>query len=160
MESGISAVLGALAGINMISGAGMLDFLACQSAEKLVLDSEAINMAKRLVAGISVRTDSLASQFYESFDFKGNFLRQKLTRELFPQEQYLPSEVIDRGSVRSWQESGCEDAQSRARKVKERLLERYINPVMDQAKRGALNGILQKIARDNNLGEIPLLGPE
>lgn len=33
MESGISAVLGALAGINMISGAGMLDFLACQSRE-------------------------------------------------------------------------------------------------------------------------------
>ncbi|HEY1271423.1 MAG TPA: trimethylamine methyltransferase family protein, partial [Terriglobales bacterium] len=36
MESGISAVLGALAGINMISGAGMLDCLACHSLEKLV----------------------------------------------------------------------------------------------------------------------------
>ncbi|MGB9361182.1 MAG: trimethylamine methyltransferase family protein, partial [Candidatus Sulfotelmatobacter sp.] len=34
MESGMSAVLGALAGINMISGAGMLDFLACHSIEK------------------------------------------------------------------------------------------------------------------------------
>ncbi len=46
MESGISAVLGALAGINMISGAGMLDFLACQSAEKLVMDAEAIASAR------------------------------------------------------------------------------------------------------------------
>jgi trimethylamine--corrinoid protein Co-methyltransferase len=34
MESGMSTVLGALAGINMISGAGMLDFLACHSIEK------------------------------------------------------------------------------------------------------------------------------
>ena len=52
MESGISAMIGALAGINMISGAGMLDFLACQSPEKLVVDAEAIAMAKRLLAGI------------------------------------------------------------------------------------------------------------
>ena len=35
LESGMSMLLGALAGINMISGAGMLDFLACQSPEKL-----------------------------------------------------------------------------------------------------------------------------
>jgi len=35
LESGVSAMLGALAGINMISGAGMLDFLACFSVEKL-----------------------------------------------------------------------------------------------------------------------------
>ena len=48
MESGMSAVLGALAGINMISGAGMLDFLACHSIEKLVIDAEAIASAQRL----------------------------------------------------------------------------------------------------------------
>ena len=53
MESSITAMLGALAGINMISGAGMLDFLACQSPEKLVLDAEVISCAKRLLEGIS-----------------------------------------------------------------------------------------------------------
>ena len=40
LESGMSALIGALAGINMISGAGMLDFLACQSPEKLTIDAE------------------------------------------------------------------------------------------------------------------------
>ncbi|OQY84107.1 MAG: hypothetical protein B6D40_06020, partial [Anaerolineae bacterium UTCFX3] len=40
MESGMTALIGALAGINMISGAGMLDFLACHSAEKLTIDAE------------------------------------------------------------------------------------------------------------------------
>ena len=47
-ESGIAAVMGALGGINMISGAGMLDSLACHSAEKLALDAETIAMAQRL----------------------------------------------------------------------------------------------------------------
>jgi hypothetical protein len=44
-----SAALGALGGINMISGAGMLDSLACHRAEKLVLDAEsmAVDMRRR-----------------------------------------------------------------------------------------------------------------
>ena len=40
LESGMTALVGALAGVNMISGAGMIDFLVCQSAEKLVIDAE------------------------------------------------------------------------------------------------------------------------
>ncbi len=96
MESGISAMIGALAGINMISGAGMLDFLACQSAEKLVVDAEAIAMAQRLLVGMEVRTETLATALFEGINFKGDFLKQKITRELFPREQNLPSAVIDR----------------------------------------------------------------
>ncbi|HEU0292713.1 MAG TPA: trimethylamine methyltransferase family protein, partial [Anaerolineales bacterium] len=37
LESGMGALVGALSGINMISGAGMLDSLLCQSPEKLVV---------------------------------------------------------------------------------------------------------------------------
>ena len=53
MESGIGAVLAALAGVNMVSGPGMLDFESCQSLEKLVLDNEVCGMALRLVRGIA-----------------------------------------------------------------------------------------------------------
>ena len=60
MESAMTATLGALAGINMISGAGMLDFLACHSAEKLVVDAEAIGSVQRLLRGIEARTETLA----------------------------------------------------------------------------------------------------
>jgi trimethylamine--corrinoid protein Co-methyltransferase len=50
LESGMGALVGALSGINMISGAGMIDSLLCQSPEKLVIDAEGIAMAiqKRL----------------------------------------------------------------------------------------------------------------
>ena len=74
----------------MISGAGMLDFLACQSAEKLVVDAEAIEMAKRLVAGVQERTQTLALEMFAGIDFKADFLKQKLTRQLFSAEQHLP----------------------------------------------------------------------
>jgi trimethylamine--corrinoid protein Co-methyltransferase len=74
MESGMSAVLGALAGINMISGAGMLDFLACHSIEKLVIDAEAIASAQRLIEGIQPRGVSLAVDMFAQTGLQGDFL--------------------------------------------------------------------------------------
>ena len=97
MESGMSAVLGALAGINMISGAGMLDFLACHSIEKLVIDAEAIASAQRLIEGVEPRGDSLALAMFAETGLRGDFLKLKETRSLFRKEQHFPSAVIDRG---------------------------------------------------------------
>lgn len=97
MESGMSCVLGALAGINMISGAGMLDFLACHSIEKLVIDAEAIASAQRLIEGVEPRGDSLAVAMFAQTGLQGDFLKLKETRSLFRKEQHFPSNVIDRG---------------------------------------------------------------
>ncbi len=96
MESGISTVLGALAGINMISGAGMLDFLACHSIEKLVIDAEAIASAQRLLEGIQPRGVSLAVDMFAQTGLQGDFLKLKETRALFRKEQHFPSAIIDR----------------------------------------------------------------
>jgi trimethylamine---corrinoid protein Co-methyltransferase len=96
LESGISAVLGALAGINMISGAGMLDFTGCHSIEKLVIDAEAIASAQRLLNGIEPRTEPLAVAMFAQTGLHGDFLKLKETRALFRSEQHFPSAVIDR----------------------------------------------------------------
>ncbi len=128
LESGVGAMIGALAGVNMISGAGMLDFLACQSAEKLVVDAEAISMAKRLLAGLEVRTETLATAFFEGINFKGDFLKQRATRDLFSMEQYLPSAIIDRNSVRGWQHEGSLDTFSRAKIRTAQLITEYRQP--------------------------------
>ena len=157
LESGISLLLGVLGGINMISGAGMLDFLACQSAEKLVLDAEAIGMARRLLAGLQPRTDPLALLFYETFNFKGDFLRQRLTRELFPQEQYLPSALIDRDSLRGWQESGGLDAFARARLRTRDLLAAYERPALPPEAERELRALVESLAKQAGMDPLPAL---
>jgi trimethylamine:corrinoid methyltransferase-like protein len=81
----------------MISGAGMLDFLACHSIEKLVIDAEAIASAQRLIQGIEPRGDSLATAMFAQSGLAGDFLKLKDTRALFRQEQHFPSSIIDRG---------------------------------------------------------------
>ena len=116
MESAASTMVGALSGVNMISGAGMLDFLACQSLEKLVIDAESIANAKRFLSGIGSHTETLALEHYENFEFPGNFLAQDLTRKLYRDVQYLPSELIDRSSLRSWKQDGNEDIFDRAKR--------------------------------------------
>lgn len=123
MESGISATLGALAGINMISGAGMLDFLACHSIEKLVIDAEAIASTQRLLEGIIPRGVSLAVDVFAQTGLHGDFLKLKETRALFRKEQHFPSAVIDRGLANM--DGTNPDILDRARQRVEELVSAY-----------------------------------
>ena len=155
LESGVTAMIGALAGINMISGAGMLDFLACQSPEKLVVDAEGIAMAQRLLAGIEARTETLATALFEGINFKGDFLKQKVTRELFFKEQYLPSSVIDRDSNRGWQASGSLDTFARARLRTDELLAAYERPRYSPEQDRELRTMVENLARKAGLDALP-----
>lgn len=157
LESGISALMGALAGINMISGAGMLDFLACQSLEKLVIDAEIIGMVKRVLKGIEIHTDTLATELFEGIFFKGDFLRQRITRQLFPLEQYLPSEIIDRGSLRLWEENGRLDTFHRATHRVHELLESYQRPPIDDHCQNELIRRVQELAKAAGMNELPAI---
>jgi trimethylamine--corrinoid protein Co-methyltransferase len=157
MESGITAVIGALAGINMISGAGMLDFLACQSPEKLVVDAEAIGMAKRLLGGMHVHTETLATELFIGINFKADFLKQKATRQLFAKEQFLPAAVIDRGSIRAWEQAGKQDTFSRARLRTAELLAAYHRPASPPELEGELHELVARLGRQAGLEQSPKL---
>src|SRR5215207_7530417 len=156
LESGISAMIGALSGINMISGSGMLDFLACHSAEKLVIDSEGIAMAKRMLEGIKIHTDTLATGFYEGVNFKGgDFLKQRITLQLFQKEQHMPSMIIDRDSMRGWKESGSLDAFGRAKIRVEQLIASYTKPELDPDKVAELHAFVADLAKRAGMDSLP-----
>lgn len=158
MESGMSALIGALAGINMISGAGMLDFLACQSPEKLVVDAEVIAMVKRLLQGMHVYTETLALAMFEGINFKGEFLKQRITRDLFAKEQHIPSKVIDRDSIRGWQQGGSLDTFARAKARVKTLLQEYQPPQLPHEQVGELRSLVQALARGAGMDGLPSLG--
>jgi len=155
LESGVTALVGALAGINLISGGGMLDFLACQSPEKLVIDAEGIAMAQQLHAGIGVWTETLATALFEGISFKGDFLKQKATRELFMKEQYIPSSVIDRDSIRGWQASGSLDTFGRAKARTQELLTLYEKPRYTPEQDRELRTLVENLARKAGLDALP-----
>jgi trimethylamine--corrinoid protein Co-methyltransferase len=128
-ESARSAMLGALAGINMISGAGMLESLACFSVEKLVIDAESIASVQRLMRGVEARGESLATAMFAQTGLSGEFLKLKETRALFRQEQCLPSLVTDRSARGSEPPA---DVFTRARTRVDELVSKYRKPSLPE----------------------------
>jgi len=159
MESGMSTVLGALAGINMISGAGMLDFLACHSIEKLVIDAEAIASAQRLIEGIDARTDSLAVAMFAQTGLHGDFLKLKETRSLFRKEQHFPSAIVDRGLPHM--DGADPDILERAHTRVEELVASYERHVLPFDREKEMIAFAEREARKAGLEGLPgILEPE
>jgi trimethylamine--corrinoid protein Co-methyltransferase len=146
LESGIGAVLAALAGINMVSGAGILDFILTQSLEKLVLDHEACGMALRLARGIAERGEDPVELIAELVE-RGEFLSHAHTRRYWREELSIPSAVIDRQTYGDWEAAGARSAEERARAEVERLLSREIEPALPPATLASLRGVIAEEAR-------------
>ncbi len=154
-ESGIGAVLGALAGINMISGPGMLDFESCFSLEKLVIDAEIVGMAKRLVAGMVERETPLALEVIRQVGHAGNFLSTPHTRRWFREELFIPSPVVDRDFRRNWEAKGSLDVAERAHRRVEEIIAAYEpQPLPDEVIR-ELEAITLQAAQAAGMDSLP-----
>ncbi|MEM3699675.1 MAG: trimethylamine methyltransferase family protein [Candidatus Bathyarchaeia archaeon] len=124
-ESGLGIVLGALAGINVISGPGMLDFENCQSLEKLVIDNEICGMALRLAKGVNVEDETLAFDLIRKVGPGGVYLAERHTLEWIRKEQFIPSEIIDRKEWKVWRDAGKKDIVKRAHEIVEKKLKEH-----------------------------------
>ena len=113
-EAGMGALLAGIAGINMISGPGMLDFESTQSIEKLIIDNEICGMVKRFLKGINDYGSPFASEILKDYDEKQELLSHPSTLKLFREELFLTSPVIDRTTRDSWKALGSKSARKRA----------------------------------------------
>jgi len=156
METGIGAVLAALAGINMVSGPGILDYILTQSLAKLVLDHEACAMALRLTRGIVVRGGEVVELFSQLVR-KGEFLSHEHTRRHWREELSVPSEVVDRLTCGEWEARGSKSAFQRAEERAHRLLSQPTESELAQGKAGELKRIMLAEARRFGCGELPAL---
>ena len=131
-EGGMGALLAGLAGVNMISGAGMLDFESTQSIEKLIIDNEIIGMVKRLLRGVEDYGTPFASDILKDYDEKEELLSHPTTLKLFRKELFLAGPVIDRLSREVWKENGSKSARKRAKEQATILAEKSsLKPIDD-----------------------------
>jgi trimethylamine--corrinoid protein Co-methyltransferase len=154
LESGVGTLLAALAGINVVSGPGMLDFEICQSFEKLLLDHDACGMALRLVRGIGRRGEDAADLIRQVVD-SGEFLSNPHTRTHWREELTVPSPLVARDTYGDWEARGAPWAHEQAAKEVERLLARSpIRPPKDAVSR-ALDEIMLREARAAGMERLP-----
>jgi trimethylamine--corrinoid protein Co-methyltransferase len=155
LESASGAILGALTGVNMMSGPGMMDFESCFSLEKLVIDAEIVGMAKRLVAGVNDAEEPLALHVMREVGHAGNFLKSKHTRRHFRKEDYIPTEVIDRDFRQTWFDKGALDITARAHARVEELIAAYEPLELPGDVVRALHAIAARHAQAAGLDKLP-----
>jgi len=156
-ESGIGIVLGALAGINVISGPGMLNFESCQSLEKLVIDNTICGMALRLVDGVRVDDETLAVDLIRKVGPGGMYLAEKHTLEWFRKEQFMPSELIDRQERKAWKAAGQKDIFQRAREIVGKTLKEHKPEPLPHDIEKDLDNVARSIMKQHKISTLPLV---
>jgi trimethylamine--corrinoid protein Co-methyltransferase len=158
LESGIGATLAALAGINNVSGPGMLDFESCQSLEKLVLDNEICGMTERLVAGIEPRDDFPALPHFEELLREQHLLISDHSRRYLRQEHFFPGPTLDRANRARWRAEGGRTLGERAHGEVERMLASWEpNGLADEVSAELVN-LMESEARRYGQEELPERG--
>jgi trimethylamine--corrinoid protein Co-methyltransferase len=154
MESGAGALLGALAGVNMISGPGMLDYLLTQSLEKIALDHEACGMALRAVRGVEAGGGDAASLIADVVRL-GEFLSHDHTRKNWRRELSQAGKVIDRESYGDWEAAGAKSAAERAAEEVERILAKPAGPPLAEEVDAEITAIMRAEAAKFGMSELP-----
>ena len=131
-EGGMGALLAGLAGVNMVSGPGMLDFESTQSIEKLMIDNEIVGMVKRLLRGVEDYGSPFASDILKDYDNKEELLSHPSTLKLFRKELFMAGPIIDRLSRDMWIASGSKSARKRAKEQASKLVNKgSLRPIDD-----------------------------
>jgi len=160
LETSMGATLAVLAGINSVSGPGMLDFESCISLEKLVVDNEICGLALRLGRGIEPREDFPARPRFEEMLAEGHLLISKHTRKHLRAEHHFPGPLIERANYSRWRAEGASTLGSRARSEIERRLAAYTPPRIPDAVGRELTAMMSAAARRHGLDRLPAIEPE
>lgn len=157
METGVGAFLAAAAGINSVSGPGMLEYVNCFSLEKLVFDDEVVAHAKRFVRPIEVRGDLPAGALMDELVRDKHLLTSEHTLEHWPAELYLPGPMVDRTNWDQWEAQGSKDWRARANEVIDETLAAYEVAPLPAADHAEIRAMFAKTALEPGL-VLPELG--
>jgi trimethylamine--corrinoid protein Co-methyltransferase len=156
-ETFSSALLAAIAGVNSVSGPGMLDFVLTFSLPKLVFDNEVCGQSLHFVREIDILGDLPTEELVSDLMKEDHLITSPHTLQYWPQELYLTQPVIDRENRESWEKAGRKTLEQRAISEVEERLTKYqpieTDPVIDKAMRNLI------IAGFNSQETLPKLPP-
>ncbi len=155
-ETFSSALLAAIAGVNSVSGPGMLDFVLTFSLPKLVFDNEVCGQALHFIREIQALGDLPTQGLVDQLLRDDHLITSPHTLEHWPKELYLTEPVVDRLNRETWEEGGSMELHERACADVEIRLAKYepvaTDPEIDTAMRALIKeGFVEQTA----LPELP-----
>lgn len=111
-EYALNALTGALAGANIVYGAGVLELGLTQDYAKLVMDIEAIKSIKKIIGGVEMNDETLALDVIDQVGPGGEYLTHAHT--FYHMREQSQPKLFDRKTREAWQKNGSKDAAERA----------------------------------------------
>jgi trimethylamine--corrinoid protein Co-methyltransferase len=157
IETSFGIALGTLAGVNVVSGPGMLIFENCQSLEKLVIDNEICAMALRLADGIKADRDTFALDAISRVGPGGHYLAEKHTLKWLEKEHTIPSDVIDRLTLEAETKQGSKDIIIKAREQVDKILKEHVSEPLQKDVEKDLRDALEQIMNRHKIKSLLIL---
>ena len=155
-ETFSSALLAAIAGVNSVSGPGMLDFVLTFSLPKLVFDNEVCGQALHFVRDLKPIDDLPTSDLVEQLMKDDHLITAQHTLDHWPKELYLTDSVVDRANRESWEESGSIELYDRACQEVDTRLANYTPIETDAAVDTAMRKlVIDGLEKQEELPELP-----
>ncbi|MCA9972812.1 MAG: trimethylamine methyltransferase family protein [Anaerolineales bacterium] len=124
-ETYASALLAALAGVNSVSGPGMLDYVMTFSLAKLVFDDALCGQALHFVRAMQPKDDLPTLDLVHALLAEQHLITAPHTLAHWPAELHLPGPVIDRDNRENWTRAGQPRLAERVHAEVERRLAAY-----------------------------------
>ena len=150
-----SALLAALAGVNSVSGPGMLDYVLVFSLPKLVFDDEMCGQALHFVRDIGVLDDLPVNGLIDHLLAENHLIMAEHTSTHWPKELWLTSPVIDRDNRETWERRGAKSIVERCSEDVETRLAAYEPVTTDAAIVDELRAIVKAGITDGS--ELPFV---
>ena len=127
-ETFSSALLAALAGVNSVSGPGMLDYLLVFSLPKLVYDNELCGQALHFLQAARPQNDIPSLDLVRHVLAEQHLITAEHTLAHWPQAMYLTGPTTDRTNRETWLNQGSKSLLERATEEVEQRFSAY-NPI-------------------------------
>jgi trimethylamine--corrinoid protein Co-methyltransferase len=142
-EKSMCGLLPAAAGSEIISAAGVMDSLAVTSPIQLVIDDEFFGMMFRVLKGIRVDQETLATELIAQVGYDASYLKSPHTLKNYEKEHHL-ARLFDRRFRDPWEAAGGERIEEAAKKKVQAILSKHEAPPLQQNVRRELDDIVRR----------------
>lgn len=151
-EKMATMLLPCLAGLNLLVGMSLIDRGRAMSLEALVIEDELVSYVRRILQGVQVDSDRLATDILESRGYRGSFLSDAHTRKYHRDEMWIP-QISDRGfGLEQWLREGAPSLRQRVQKEVQKKLESPIHHQLSGEIEERIDEIIQSRAGAMDIG--------
>ena len=142
-EKSVCGLLPAMAGSEIISAAGSMDSLIVASPIQLVIDDEFFGMMLRVLRGIRIDDEALATELVSKVGHEAEYLRCSHTLKNYEKEHRLAG-LFDKRFRGLWKTTGAESIEKVAERKVLAILSKHQACLLDRDVREELDAIIRR----------------